>query len=458
MSATSQGTVTLPLIIATDGSIRGPHKGTWGWVRQDGSYAVGSSNLPRLSSTVVELVAILEALHATPVGASVHLRSDSRSALQYLVGAAAVTGVEPTSGNTLRRSLTREGAVDLLAIARAVRDLCRERDVTTHWVKGHADDALNIRVDEFIAAVQDGKVPAGSAIRRARLVAPHGPCDTCGASVPAITYQSITASEYVTRLAALHDVIDSAPQARFATHGAPRIDLVCAGAFDLSGVWAWFRTDGAYAVGAMRRRFDTADPAAPYRASLVALAEAIAATPIGASVHISARSAAIRSLAHILTVTTSAEPETLPPAVRRGLREQLDHVRDLCSERAVTLHELHPGMPGAAAISRLLADGAAASLRKRSIYVQAYVASFKQDRVRRDGASHCECGVRTGAASKPTAQPASEPGPVAAPRRLRAPAARPLSTPALSTPGALPETYAALDRIALAAAGGGVLR
>lgn len=129
-------------------------RGTWAWVREDGSYGYGqTAHKSDVGSS--ELRAAIEAVRATPEGSEVHLRTDSRVALILIAPYAIVTGFD--LGGPTR---FRPGLVDEFA------ELARSRDIVAHWVRGHSGDPLNHAADRLASLAADaGRVDSGEEVR-----------------------------------------------------------------------------------------------------------------------------------------------------------------------------------------------------------------------------------------------------------------------------------------------------
>lgn len=127
----------LPVIIYTDGACRGnPGPGGWAAILQYGDKTREISGSERdTTNNRMEMMAVIQALQALTRPCIVRLHTDS----QLIV-------------NTMTKGWKRKANQDLWA------DL--DRAAQTHkvswiWVKGHASDPLNNRVDEL--AVQAAK-------------------------------------------------------------------------------------------------------------------------------------------------------------------------------------------------------------------------------------------------------------------------------------------------------------
>ncbi len=127
----------LPVIIYTDGACRGnPGPGGWAALLQYGDKTREISGAePQTTNNRMEMMAAIQALQALTRPCKVRLHTDS----QLVV-------------NTMTKGWKRKANLDLWA---ELDRLVKEHQVAWIWVKGHADDPLNNRVDEL--AVQASK-------------------------------------------------------------------------------------------------------------------------------------------------------------------------------------------------------------------------------------------------------------------------------------------------------------
>ena len=149
--------------IYTDGACSGnPGPGGWGaLLMMGGKERVLSGAEPRTTNNRMELMAAISALEALTRPCPVDLYTDS----QYVRNGISswIRGWKAKGWLTAdRKPVKNEDLWRRLDEARA------RHDVTWHWVKGHADDALNNRVDGLARAAitamragQDPSSPAG---------------------------------------------------------------------------------------------------------------------------------------------------------------------------------------------------------------------------------------------------------------------------------------------------------
>lgn len=125
----------LTLTISTDGSVAGSRRhgrdkgpGGWAFLIHENEQK-GSGFEFDVTNNQMELRAVIEAIKATPVGKSIRIRTDS----QYVQKIA--------SGETNAKSNTE--------MWREYQSLANGRKIKVVWVKGHAGDAHNERVDRL---------------------------------------------------------------------------------------------------------------------------------------------------------------------------------------------------------------------------------------------------------------------------------------------------------------------
>jgi ribonuclease HI len=140
------------ITIATDASA--PHyrgglggHGGWGWIRPDGSHALGTPVDTYLSIDDLELLAATEALAATPHGSVVHLWMDSKVAIARVAWRVETTGSDFTVPPRLKGGM-----------ATRFNEQAYTRDVTVHWVRGHVGEPLN-RAADRLAGLAAGREP-----------------------------------------------------------------------------------------------------------------------------------------------------------------------------------------------------------------------------------------------------------------------------------------------------------
>jgi len=164
-------------LVYADGSCLGnPGPGGWGAVVRDPAGAVTELNGHEDATTNnrMELKAAIEGLAATPSGAGVILRSDSR----YVV-------------DSMTLNWKRNKNHDLWALLDAE---VKARSVRFEWVRGHASDAINNRADQLALMganrqfIADGAAPKKADAPEALVASMLGPgeeireCAGCGAN------------------------------------------------------------------------------------------------------------------------------------------------------------------------------------------------------------------------------------------------------------------------------------
>lgn len=144
------------LTIYTDGACSGnPGPGGWGaiLIYNDTEKELSGGEVLTTNNRM-ELTAALEALKALKRPCSVDLYTDSQYVRQ---------GITQWMINWKRRGwkTADNKPVKNEDLWRALDEMAQRHDVDWHWVKGHADNPLNIRADELaVAALQPFK--AGS--------------------------------------------------------------------------------------------------------------------------------------------------------------------------------------------------------------------------------------------------------------------------------------------------------
>lgn len=149
-------------VVYTDGSCLGnPGPGGWAWAVDDGPFASGSA--PSTTNQRMEVTAVLRALQALP--GPVLVVSDS----SYVVNCFKDRwwqgwlrrGWRNTQGKPVANRDLWEPLLDVA--------LSTDRTVRFEWVKGHAGDPMNERVDGLATeaamhqrGVSGGRWPAGS--------------------------------------------------------------------------------------------------------------------------------------------------------------------------------------------------------------------------------------------------------------------------------------------------------
>lgn len=139
------------VLVYADGACSG-NPGSGGWAAllihpASGSEKILTGGEPYTTNQRMELLAVVRALEALKVPCYVVVRTDS----QYVVG-------------TMTQGWRRRAHADLWA---RLDELCRVHEVRFEWVRGHAGDPQNERVDKLAraaAAKQDGGGAAGRII------------------------------------------------------------------------------------------------------------------------------------------------------------------------------------------------------------------------------------------------------------------------------------------------------
>jgi ribonuclease HI len=150
------------VLIFTDGACSGnPGPGGWGAILRSGSTEKelkGGEN--PTTNNRMELLAAISALEALKRPASVDLTTDSQYVRQGITG-----WIHNWKRNGWRTSDNKP--VKNEDLWRDLEQAAASHEVVWHWVKGHATDATNIRVDQLaVAAMQPfkkaGKPPLAS--------------------------------------------------------------------------------------------------------------------------------------------------------------------------------------------------------------------------------------------------------------------------------------------------------
>jgi len=125
--------------ITADGSVFPNPDGAIGWcaiVELNGErQSIEVGNAKRGTNQTAELRAVISGIEATPIGARVTVRSDS----QYVIN-----GCKTWCQSWARKKFVGVKNGELWKV---LWGLIQERDVDFKWVRGHADDALNIECD-----------------------------------------------------------------------------------------------------------------------------------------------------------------------------------------------------------------------------------------------------------------------------------------------------------------------
>ncbi len=144
-------------VIHTDGSCRGnPGPGGWAWAESADRYASGHDS--HTTNQRMELLAVIEALAATPEG-DVEIVSDSNYVVKCFHDRWHVgwlrRGWKNSQGQAVANRDLWERLFELTLEA--------PRTVTFRWVKGHSGDRMNEFVDALATAAADagGGLSAG---------------------------------------------------------------------------------------------------------------------------------------------------------------------------------------------------------------------------------------------------------------------------------------------------------
>ncbi len=130
--------------IYTDGACSGnPGPGGWGAILMYGGKAKElSGGAPETTNNRMELLGVITALEALKEPCKVDLYSDS----QYVVNAVNEGWLTNWRKKGWRR---RDGDVKNVDLWLTLIPLLELHDINFHWVKGHAENALNNRCDEL---------------------------------------------------------------------------------------------------------------------------------------------------------------------------------------------------------------------------------------------------------------------------------------------------------------------
>lgn len=148
------------VVVYTDGSCLGnPGPGGWAWVVPGGSFESGAD--PSTTNQRMEITAVLRALQAlrSPDGShAVLVRSDSMYVVNCFVQRWWVGWQKRGWKNSQKRPVANRDLWEPLL------GLALSGDVTFEWVKGHAGDPWNERVDALAtAAASSGRGTSGAA-------------------------------------------------------------------------------------------------------------------------------------------------------------------------------------------------------------------------------------------------------------------------------------------------------
>ncbi|WP_415480185.1 ribonuclease H family protein [Bifidobacterium aquikefiri] len=211
-----------PMTVSTDGSALGNPNGPmgWGWVDHYGSGcdAGGASNG---TNQIGELCAVLQALRAHPSDVSLVIESDSKYAIQC-----STVWLKGWKRNGWKNS--KKQPVKNVEIIKAIdREIAsREAPVKFVWVKGHAGNEFNEKVDilahGYATAVGNGRKSGYLPIEgwQSLLASPYA----SGVSVPADVRAQLSASSHArNETSFLSDRSSAArPQSLVQTHEKPK--------------------------------------------------------------------------------------------------------------------------------------------------------------------------------------------------------------------------------------------
>ncbi len=144
MTAPESGSADLPqVVIYTDGACE-PNPGPGGWaalLRFGNHEKILTGAEPQTTNNRMELTAAIQALNALKRPCSVHLYTDS----EYLR-----RGITEWLPNWRARNWRRKkGALMNVDLWQALEAALAPHQVEWHWVRGHADDVDNQRVDRL---------------------------------------------------------------------------------------------------------------------------------------------------------------------------------------------------------------------------------------------------------------------------------------------------------------------
>lgn len=134
------------VVIYTDGSCE-PNPGPGGWaalVYVDGAEKVLTGSATNTTNNRMELTAALEALRSLPVPAQVSLHTDS----EYLK-----RGITEWMPNWKARNWKRKGGkLANIDLWQTLDTILKKHELDWHWVKAHAGQPENERVDRLARA------------------------------------------------------------------------------------------------------------------------------------------------------------------------------------------------------------------------------------------------------------------------------------------------------------------
>ena len=141
----------------TDGACSGnPGPGGWGYILRssDGEEQVAYGGDPATTNNRMELLGVIEGMQCLPPSSTVDLYSDSKYVVDglasWLDGWIARGWKRAKNQPVLNRDLWEE-----------LDRLRRVHDITTHWVRGHADHPENERCDGLAVQGRDEAARGG---------------------------------------------------------------------------------------------------------------------------------------------------------------------------------------------------------------------------------------------------------------------------------------------------------
>lgn len=136
--------------IYTDGACSGnPGPGGWGAILQyNGSSKELSGGDPDTTNNRMELLGVISALSALKEPCAVELFTDS----QYIANAINQSWLPSWKEKNWKR---KGGELKNIDLWQELDRLLQIHKVSFHWVKGHADNAFNIRCDELAVMQRD---------------------------------------------------------------------------------------------------------------------------------------------------------------------------------------------------------------------------------------------------------------------------------------------------------------
>lgn len=148
MPVEDKAEVSLDVVLYTDGACQGnPGPGGWAVILRRGEHEQElSGGEPHTTNNRMELMAVIEGLSALDRPANVTVFTDS----QYVANAFNQGWLNTWQRNGWRTSTKKPVANQDLW--EQLLDLTRIHHVAWNWVKGHANDSMNLRVDRLAVA------------------------------------------------------------------------------------------------------------------------------------------------------------------------------------------------------------------------------------------------------------------------------------------------------------------